>query len=98
MHKLVRTVFSKLHTLDPDEEEAKIAVTSEEDEDLRMSVTTKDEKQPVVAGDATPDRTSTEIPPEKPEGVQEVPLPQTPPASESRPECKSWFYLLSTGY
>ncbi len=45
MHTLVRTVFSKLHDLDPEEEETKlqIAPTDEEnDGELRMSVTPKE--------------------------------------------------------
>lgn len=45
MHTLVRTVFSRLHELDPEEEEAKLQTQPTDDEnegELKMSVITQD--------------------------------------------------------
>ncbi|KAJ3572817.1 hypothetical protein NP233_g2836 [Leucocoprinus birnbaumii] len=44
MHSVVRTVFARLHVLDPEEEEAKLAVSSDEtaEGEIRMTVTTQD--------------------------------------------------------
>ncbi|KAF5372839.1 hypothetical protein D9758_001701 [Tetrapyrgos nigripes] len=40
MHKLVRTVFSRLHTLDPEAEEAKLAEEDDVEGEVKMSVST----------------------------------------------------------
>ena len=59
MHSLVRKVFSRLHSLDPEDEEAKLAVPEAESEsELKMTVTSNEpepgpELQQSIEGDAT---------------------------------------------
>lgn len=92
MHSLVRTVFSKLYTLDPEEEEAKLLVGHDDEAaeiELRMSVTAKDE-EPLSEEDSS---TETEAEQEKqgkatpePKNDDVPPIPMSP---TSRPECMS---------
>lgn len=98
MHTLVRTVFSKLHTLDPEEEEAKLLTANEDDNtevELRMSVTPKESKfaddEPLVEPEPEPepsapaDSEKDEEEPKKPT-LEEI-IPQTPISFINRPEC-----------
>ncbi|OCH87410.1 Sec7-domain-containing protein [Obba rivulosa] len=59
MHSLVMTVFSRLHALDPDVEERKLAENSPEAEEkeLRMSVTANS----AAVGEASVDTTTAEV-------------------------------------
>jgi len=93
MHTLVRTVFSKLYTLDPDEEEAKLLAVQDDDAnegELRMSVTAKEEtfveeEQPSNELSETMDYQ------EKPKTVEEEQPLQSPPSPIDRPECMSYL-------
>ena len=90
MHTLVRTVFSKLHNLDPVEEEAKIS-SAADDEALevepRMTVSTSNEK--VLHGEVSdPPEGQPEVDMES-NDVQPTPAPQT-----KRPECKCKISLF----
>lgn len=94
MHTLVRTVFSKLHHLDPEEEEAKLLATNDDDAaeiELRMSVTTKEshpgeDEPPVDAESAAPAENEQEE--KEPVNTSaEDPVPQTPISLINRPEC-----------
>ncbi|CAA7267940.1 unnamed protein product [Cyclocybe aegerita] len=88
MHTLVRTVFRKLHTLDPVEEEAKLVIVSEDDQaegELRMTVTTQEEEkteQSTVEGETLAENAAAN----QPETVEEKPVPQTPLSPGNRPE------------
>ena len=84
MHTLVRTVFSKLRNLDPEEEEAKLSLVTDDEAlegELRMTVTTSKEK--VIDGEVS------DLPEAQPEtdvesnNVHSISIPQT-----KRPECK----------
>lgn len=97
MHTLVRTVFSKLYTLDPDEEEAKLLAVQDDDAnegELRMSVTAKEEtfveEEPPSNefNDALDSR-------EKLEMVEEEQPPQSPLSPIDRAECMSCFVIAS---
>jgi brefeldin A-resistance guanine nucleotide exchange factor 1 len=86
MHTLVRMVFSKLHNLDPEEEEAKLSSVTEDEAlevELRMTVTTSKEKVDSEASDTPEGQTEVDV-----EGndVQSTVAPQT-----KRPECKCKF-------
>ncbi|KAH9484177.1 hypothetical protein JR316_0003657 [Psilocybe cubensis] len=95
MHILVRTVFSKLHTLDPEEEEAKL-LTGNDDEaaeiELRVSVPAKDEK--AVSEESFSAETAVEQDQkeeqiaelEKEKEKEEVEVPPTPMSPTNRPE------------
>ncbi|KAF9567638.1 Sec7-domain-containing protein [Agrocybe pediades] len=69
MHTLVRVVFSKLYSLDPEEEEAKLLATAADDAEteLRMSVTTEGE-----LSSSTKDETDTEKDSAQTEGKQSI--------------------------
>ncbi|KAF8163113.1 Sec7-like domain is implicated in guanine nucleotide exchange function [Crassisporium funariophilum] len=87
MHTLVRTVFSKLYTLDPEEEEAKLSSTPDDDAaelELRMTVSTS---QVVMA--AAGDEDVAAAPIEHHEDVGSVgndATPRTPILLDNRPE------------
>ncbi|KAF9532355.1 Sec7-domain-containing protein [Crepidotus variabilis] len=90
MHSLVRTVFAKLHQLDPEEEEAKLAleVDDEKEAEIRLTVATE-EIQPPLALTVTeespiPSSESTlhEEASLRQEGVTEVPSPSTEATTE----------------
>jgi brefeldin A-resistance guanine nucleotide exchange factor 1 len=95
MHSLVRKVFSKLHTLDPEEEEAKLIVPEAENEvELKMSVTANDvqagqslepQAEPSDPEASTSDAQTVESQPpaeQAPEKVpEETPEEDTPPFS-----------------
>lgn len=96
MHILVRTVFSKLYTLDPKEEEAKLLAGNDDEAaeiELRMSVSTKDEKLPSeedssAEAEVEQGKQEKEIPePEKEQEKEDV--PPTPMSPTNRPECMS---------
>jgi len=92
MHTLVRTVFSKLYTLDPDEEEAKLLAVQDDDAnegELRMSVTAKEE----TFMEEPPSNEFSEIidSQEKPKIVEEEQPTQSPPSPIDRPECMSYL-------
>ena len=101
MHALVRTVFSKLSTLDPEEEEAKLQSTADDDAnegELRMTVTTKDEP-------LSENRHSSEMPQkdhDQQEAVDEILPSQTPTSLTSRPECEHilirLYFSSSSGF
>ncbi|KAK7440220.1 GDP/GTP exchange factor for ARF [Stygiomarasmius scandens] len=85
MHKLVRTVFSRLHSLDPEVEEAKLTVNEEEGEgEVKMTVTTglaTEEAEKSVSEDEVAkveDGSDLEKPVELVE-LPELPEPATPP-------------------
>lgn len=85
MHTLVRVVFSKLHELDPVEEEAKLqaAPTDEENEgELRMSVTTT-AKESEETSSVNTDLEQTE----KSESTDQHRIEETPLSPTNRPEC-----------
>ena len=86
MHTLVRMVFSKLHDLDPEEEEAKLSSVADDealDVELRMTVTST---ETVVDGEVS----------DLPEGESDVDVerndvqPTSAPQTK-RPECKCKF-------
>lgn len=84
MHTLVRIVFSKLKKLEPEEEEAKLAIETEDEAkegELRMTVTSQDEKADEVRSEAPVEPTETA------EIDQEFPPPRTPISPENRPAC-----------
>lgn len=85
MHTLVRVVFSKLHELDPVEEEAKLqaAPTDEENEgELRMSVTPTAKKgEETSSMNADPEQT------EKSESTDQHHIEETLLSPTNRPEC-----------
>jgi len=84
MHRLVRIVFSKLKSLDPEEEESKLAIETEDETkegELRMTVMSQDEKAEEVQlkDPAEPSETS--------ESYHEIPPPRTPVLPENRATC-----------
>ncbi|KDR81436.1 hypothetical protein GALMADRAFT_239340 [Galerina marginata CBS 339.88] len=82
MHTLVRTVFSKLYTLEPEEEESKLVSVLDDDAnegELRMSVTPKDETQRVSVETETEQVEETKAPEQEAAG-------QTPTSLSNRPE------------
>ena len=84
MHTLVRIVFSKLKKLEPEEEEAKLAIETEDEAkegELRMTVTSQDEKADEVQSDVPVEPTETA------EIHQEFSPPRTPISPENRPAC-----------
>jgi len=82
MHVLVRKVFSRLHALDPKEEEAKLVVPENEAEsELKMSVT------PIDAPESAPEPPATTQPEEVAEQPEEEHLPPPSPGIK-RAECK----------
>lgn len=100
MHTLVRTVFSKLYTLDPDEEEAKLLAVQDDDAnegELRMSVTAKEESfveeelPSNELNDALDSREKLEI-------VEEEESPQPPLSPIDRPECMSYLVIASPNF
>lgn len=94
MHTLVRKVFSKLHDLDPEEEETKLqaAPTDEEnDGELRMSVTPKEVVNEEPASSEV-DPEQAEISDNPAQKIAEETLP--PPSPVNRPEC-TLLYLFT---
>jgi brefeldin A-resistance guanine nucleotide exchange factor 1 len=84
MHTLVRVVFSKLHELDPVEEETKLqaAPTDEENEgELRMSVIPAKESEETSSLNADPEQT------EKSESTDQHHIEETLLSPTNRPEC-----------
>lgn len=90
MHTLVRTVFSKLNMLDPEEEEAKLEVEAVDDSkegELRMSVTTQDQEATAEVKELSqPTEQITTESPESVEILQESRPLRTSPGP--RPSCK----------
>jgi hypothetical protein len=87
MHTLVRTVFSKLKKLDPGEEEAKLAIETEDEGkegELRMTVMSQDEKTEQMRLEVPVESIETT---ETAEIHKEIPLPRTPVSPENRPAC-----------
>jgi golgi-specific brefeldin A-resistance guanine nucleotide exchange factor 1 len=83
MHKLVRTVFSRLHSLDPEVEEAKLAAGDDDAEgEVKMSVSTggpiTNDVTNVPEEDATTAQVEVETEP-KMEKLEEPVEPRTPP-------------------
>lgn len=97
MHALVRTVFSRLHSLDPAAEEAKIASYEEDmqEGEIKMTVSTTElaaqDVPDVGQENDTPQELTIEIP--EPEEVA-APTPSTLPRSE----CVSTYISLSFQY
>lgn len=100
MHTLVRTVFSKLYTLDPGEEESKLLAVQDDNTnegELRMSVTAKEEtfveEEPPSNefNDALDYREKLEI-------VEEEQPPQSPLSPIDRPECMSYLVIASPNF
>lgn len=90
MHSLVRTVFSKLHTLDPEAEEAKIALGEEDagDGELKMKVATDNEDVNHVKNEQILETTdSASLEPVK---TVEIIADDAPPLAIKRPDCKSY--------
>ena len=99
MHKLVRTVFSRLHSLDPEVEEAKLTVNEEEGEgEVKMTVTTglaTEEAEKSVSEDEVAkveDGSDLEKPVELVE-LPELPEPATPPPAP-RSQCMLCIFHL----
>lgn len=94
MHTLVRTVFSKLYTLDPDEEAAKLLAVQDDDAnegELRMSVTAKEE----TFVEEEPPSNELNDSPEKLEILEEEQPPLSPLSPIDRAECMSCFVIAS---
>ncbi|KAF5386877.1 hypothetical protein D9615_001681 [Tricholomella constricta] len=74
MHALVRTVFSRLHHLDPEKEEAKLRTADEDvqEGEIKMTVATEPEPREKVASDSQEVTSETLLEPE------ETIIPQTP--------------------
>ena len=98
MHTLVRTVFSRLHELDPEEEEAKLRTQPTDDEnegELKMSVITQDTTPAKDAEDSSEARTDETghsgektLDAKEPEpGVEEAKETESPLSPARRPEC-----------
>lgn len=98
MHTLVRTVFSKLHELDPEEEEAKLQTQPNDDEnegELKMSVITQGKAPAKELEDPSEARTDETghsdektLQEKEPEPVvEEAKAPETPHSPARRPEC-----------
>ncbi len=92
MHTLVRTVFSKLNMLDPEEEEAKLEVEAVDDSkegELRMTVTTQDQEPTAEGKEST--QPTEQVTTESPESV-EIPREsrplRTPMSPGLRPACE----------
>ncbi|KAJ4488408.1 hypothetical protein J3R30DRAFT_3435649 [Lentinula aciculospora] len=66
MHALVRTVFSRLHSIDPDTEEAKLAA-DDEDAEIKMSVSTTQIPITSEIGPEDDNETPVDVPPEEQE-------------------------------
>lgn len=103
MHALVRVVFSRLHTLDADEEEAKILATTEDDveTELRMSVTAKDDslssQEDIVTDKEASQTEGSRTLAEGKEALEQT-LPPTPNLS-NRPECEfRLFHSISYSF
>ena len=84
MHTLVRTVFAKLHRLDPEEEEAKLMLDSDDDKEgeIRMTVTTREKEHTTKEIDDSP-KVSAELPSE------DSAVHDTQPLEESKEEVGS---------
>ena len=99
MHNLVRTVFSKLYTLDPDEEEAKLLVVLDHDVnegELRMSVTTKEE---TLVEEYLPSNESDNVTEHREESaIKEERSPQSPLSPINRPECTFFPLMISHNF
>lgn len=88
MHDLVRTVFSRLHYLDPVAEEAKLASYDEEAQDAEIKIVAKQ----VEASESPEVTEDTEQAPllqqDKPPVEDEEPAPMVSNPTGPRPECK----------
>lgn len=94
MHTLVRIVFSKLKDLHPEEEEAKLAIETEDETkegELRMHLTSQDEKAEEVQSEDPVEPTETTEPVES---YQVISSPRTLVSPENRPACASFFFDL----
>lgn len=101
MHSLVRKVFSRLHSLDPEEEEAKLVVPEAENESetLKMTVTSDEPDTSKPAQVTEGDGADSEVPPQdesaepepqrEPEEQPSLEEEETPQSPVKRPECKS---------
>lgn len=69
MHDVVRKVFSRLHSLDPATEEAKIAAAAEDEADVKMSVAVAAESSE-GAVDPEPVIAESEVSPSKPPAAE----------------------------
>ena len=80
MHALVRTVFSRLHSLDPEAEEAKLLVVEDiaQEGEIKMSVST----DIAAPGNAEPNLAEKVQPEEKVEEAMIVPPTPGLPRSE----------------
>lgn len=92
MHDLVRTIFSKLHTLDPETEEAKLIITEEESQEgeIKLNVTTSQN----IAGqdDQSDDPHLTAKPQEDDESTLATESkPEVTVATTYKPECEQKF-------
>lgn len=90
MHALVRTVFSRLHHLDPEIEEAKLDVDDEEAE-IKMSVSsTQIHNQ--IGSEEVSQETAVDASVEE----QETKGPQTPPSAVvTRSQCMLFIIFIS---
>lgn len=76
MHSLVRKVFSRLHSLDPEDEEAKLAVPEvESDPELKMTVTSNE--------------LESELQESVEEGATQAVVPEAEPQPEPEPEAET---------
>lgn len=94
MHALVRTVFSRLHSLEPEEEEAKLMTNDEDTQEgeIRMTVSTShvpDGKQGDDHSEDNEEDLSQEVAASAHEEPDEHPAPPTPThiAPADRPDC-----------
>jgi brefeldin A-resistance guanine nucleotide exchange factor 1 len=99
MHTLVRIVFSKLYTLDPDEEEEKLLVVLDDDVnegELRMSVTTKEET--LVEEDLPSNKYDDLIEHRGKSAIVEEEQPRSPLSPINRPECTFLLPIISPNF
>src|ERR1700722_11554162 len=78
MHALVRSVFARLHTLDPVVEEKKVQATDEDVQDSEIKMIVSSDHTPVEADSRTVDDSQTEEP---------VIAPLSPTTSGPRSQC-----------
>lgn len=85
MHTLVRTVFARLHSLDPEAEEKKL-LTTEESQGPEIGIPNPSAEL-VVTSDAP-------VETDAPQAVaEEPPAAPEPPAESTRPECMNSYLL-----
>lgn len=96
MHKLVRTLFFRLHILDPAAEEARLENTDDPtDGEIKMSVSKgalpepEPIDKPMVADTGVAESTEASPAEDGAQSLVQAELSQVPLASTARPQCKN---------